>query len=194
MVDKIAKIVRIATIPPVLACALATALYVYDPFLIGGLIQYFALVFFLTVMPALAYPLQPFIPRFRDKGREGQRTLAFAASVLGYMCGIIFSLVMSAPLAIHIIYWTYFLSVVILTIFNKFTCWKASGHACGVVGPISASIYFIGTDVLPVILIFIMMSWASLKMKRHTIVELILGGISSALAFFIVLLITNIFL
>lgn len=192
MLEKIAKIVRVSTIPPVLVCALATSLYIYDPLLIGGLVHYCALVFFLAVLPVLAYPLQPLIPHYKHKGREGQRTLAFIASVAGYLCGIIFSLVVSAPIATHIIYWTYFISVIILTIFNKFTPWKASGHACGVAGPICAFIYFIGPKTLPVVLIFVIMAWASLKIKRHTLIELVLGGISSVTAFLIVLLAVNI--
>ena len=186
-VDRLAKIIRIITIPPVLAAALAITLFSYDAALIGSTAQFYALLFFLTILPALAYFLQPFLPLYRDKGRAGQRKLAFIASAAGYSCGLIFALVTSATKTVRMIYWTYFVSVLMLTVFNKATPWRASGHACGVVGPISLMVSFIGPQTLPVVLVFALMAWASLRTKRHTPVELILGGIDSVFAFLLVL-------
>jgi len=173
-VDRLAKIIRIITIPPVLAAALAITLFSYDAALIGSTAQFYALLFFLTILPALAYFLQPLLPLYRDKGRAGQRKLAFIASAAGYSCGLIFALVTSATKTVRMIYWTYFVSVLMLTVFNKATPWRASGHACGVAGPISLMVFFL-------------MAWASLRTKRHTPVELILGGIDSVFAFLLVL-------
>lgn len=191
--NHLAKAIRIITIPPVLAAGLATALFIYDKALLGDNTQFYAMIFFLTILPAFAYLLQPFLPLFREKGRDGQRRLAFIASAAGYICGVIFAFATAAPITVHIIYWTYLVSVLLLTVFNKATQWKASGHACGVTGPMSMLLYFIGPRSLPSILVFVLMAWASLKTKRHTLVELILGGIDSVIAFLLVLLVVNSF-
>lgn len=188
----LAKTIRILTIPPVLAFAMTTTLFLCDAALLGSFLQYCAMIIFLSVLPILAYPLQPFLPAFKHKGREGQRSLAFIASVIGYLGGIIFAFLTSATQIVHVIYWTYLVSVAVLVIFNKITPWRASGHACGVAGPLCTFVYFIGPQTLPLVLIFALMVWASLKIKRHTPVELILGGADSVLAFFLVLTIARI--
>ena len=38
---------------------------------------------FLVVLPLLAYPLQKYIPHFKDSGRDGQRSLAMIFSAAG---------------------------------------------------------------------------------------------------------------
>lgn len=192
--NRLAKIIRIITVPPLLAFMLITLLYAYDMALLGSFFQYCALIFFVSVMPALAYPLQPFIPKFKNMGREGQRSLAFITSVTGYVCGVIFASVTASTITVQIICWTYFVSVFILVLFNKTTRWRASGHACGVAGPIISTIYFIGPQTLPMVLIFALMVWASLRIKRHTLTELILGGSCSIAAFGLVMLIVKVFI
>jgi len=189
--NRLAKILRILTIPPVLAFVLVTVLFVADRTSIGSPVQYGALIVFLSLFPALAYPLQPFLPGFQEKGREGQRELAFFTSVSGYLCGVIFAAATRAPSMVHIICWAYLLSVGILTIFNKITPWRASGHACGVAGPLCALIYFFGSKALPLAIVFALMAWSSIKLKRHALVEIILGGATSLVAFFIALLVIS---
>lgn len=188
------KLIRIITVAPFMALLLTTLLYLNDPSMFGGISQYLASIFFLTVMPVLAYPLQPFILGFITKKRDGQRRLAFITAFLGYICGIIFAVVTKAPLTMHVIYWTYFLSVSLLTLFNGFTPWKASGHACGVCGPIVVMVYYLGPVALVSILLYIAMFWASVKMNRHTPLELILGGLDSVAAFAIVIFVIHIIL
>ena len=46
-----------------------TLLYVYRPAMFGGAPHYAMALLFLTVFPLLAYPLQPFLPKFRGAGR-----------------------------------------------------------------------------------------------------------------------------
>ena len=186
--DLMAKFLRVLTIPPVLAVALVSVIFMADQASVGGLVQYGAMILFLAAFPALAYPLQPFLPAFKGRGREGQRELAFFTSVLGYLCGVIFAAVTRAPGMVHIICWSYLLSVGLLTLLNKTTPVKASGHACGVAGPLCALIYFFGAVALPVAVIFALMAWSSIKLKRHGFLEIIFGGATSAIAFFLALL------
>ncbi|MDR3209196.1 MAG: hypothetical protein LBT36_01015 [Oscillospiraceae bacterium] len=189
--DKLCKVIRAVSVPPLAALVMVSALYIFAPGSLGALPQAIALVVFLTVLPVLAYPLQPLIPGFKGTGRAGQRKLAFIACVVGYACGIAFALLTRAPRTVHIIYWTYFLSVALLTVFNAATKWKASGHACGVAGPLIAMIYFLGARTLPLILAYFAVFWASVRIKRHTPLEFILGGLDSIAAFALVLLVSK---
>ena len=93
MKQKIAKIVRVATLAPIIALIAATIMFVCKPEIFGDAATYILTLVFLTVLPLLAYPLQPVFPAFRDKGRSGQRTLAMIMAVVGYILGIIFALV-----------------------------------------------------------------------------------------------------
>ena len=187
----LAKFLRIMTIPPVLAIVLITVIFGADQASFGGYTQYGAMILFIAVFPSLAYLLQPFLPGFKEKGREGQRELAFFTSVLGYLCGVIFAIVTRAPSIIHIICWSYLLSVGLLTLVNKTTPVKASGHACGVAGPLCALIYYFGIIALPVTVVFILMAWSSIKLKRHGCFDIIFGGATSVTAFFLALLVIS---
>ena len=186
MADKLASATRIITAPPFGAFLLATILFFYDSMIFGSLLMYCAMVLFLTVLPTVAYPLQPFVPFFKGKGRKGQRDLAFVTSVIGYICGIVFAFLTGATKAVFIIYFAYFLSVAILALVNQVSRWKASGHACGAAGLVVGLVYFTNFKAMPMLLFFVAMSWASLRMKRHTVTELILGGLASLSAFVIV--------
>jgi len=185
--EKLAKVVRVLTIPPVMALLLIVSLAIRDSSSLGGAFQISALIFFLCALPVLAYPLQPIVPWYNKRGREGQRDLAFVMAGVGYVGGIVFAFLSKAPVLVHVVYWTYAVSVGLLTLFNNVTPWRASGHACGVAGPLAAMVHYIGKTALPFLLIFFAMMWASIKIKRHTLTELVLGGIDSVAAFLIVL-------
>ena len=93
--NKLAKLVRVATIPSVAACAALCVIYAYDSTLIGSFVNFLLAILFLGILPMLAYPLQPFIPHFKDKGREGQRNLAMVFAFLGYVLGCTVNIFMS---------------------------------------------------------------------------------------------------
>lgn len=168
MADKLAKIIRVVTVAPIMALFMLLILYFTEPALFGSLLNFILSILFLTVFPLLAYPLQPFIPKYKDKGREGQRTLAMLFAVAGYVGGCLSALLMHAPKSVWIVYSCYLLSGVLITAFNKLLHLRASGHACGAAGPFAILIYFgkiagyLGVPILAAVF------WASLKMKRHT--------------------------
>lgn len=175
-VDKVSKIIRVITIPSVMATALLTILYVVMPEIFGALYQYFLSLLFIVVLPVLAYPIQPLVPGFRGRGRDGQRKLAILMSLLGYIGGILCGVLLKAPLTLVFIYLTYLFSGLFIFIFSKIIRIKASGHACGVAGPIAMLVYLISPWFLFAILILGATYIASLRMKRHTLPELILGS------------------
>lgn len=70
---KLAKIIRIVTVVPVMALVMLSILYGLRPDIFQETSNFILAIIFLTVFPLLAYPLQLLLPKFRNKGREGQR-------------------------------------------------------------------------------------------------------------------------
>lgn len=182
--NKIAKTVRVVTIPPLLVTSLLIILYFGRPDFFRGLYDLFAGISFLAIIPTLAYPLQPIIPGFKGKGRKGQRTLAFITSGIGYVGGILYAVISKVSSELLLIFASYFVSVIVLTVFNMILKHKASGHSCGVVGPLIFTVYFLGWGwLIPCVALAGAVAWSSVALKRHTPNDLFLGGLSAMLAF-----------
>lgn len=171
----ISKIIRILTVAPLMALVMTLTIYFNDPAFFGGTENFILQILFLTVLPLLAYPLQPIIKVFRSKGREGQRTLAMIFAVCGYIAGLISALALHSKESVQIIYISYLLSGVLVVLLNKLFKFRASGHTCGIVGPFALLLYFGQGWGLLGIPVLAAAWWASLKMKRHTASQLI-GG------------------
>ena len=174
--SKLAKLVRTLTLAPIMAAVTLTILYVCTTDVFQSVLEYMGAIAFLVILPILAYPLQPFIPSYKEKGREGQRQLAIVMAVLGYIGGIIVAVSTSIPEKQKIIYFMYFFSGILIMVFNKVIKVRASGHACGVVGPVAILTYCMGPLALFGLIVLVVVYWASLKMERHTISQLFWGS------------------
>ncbi len=174
--NKIALFIRKITIPPVFAVVLLCSVYVTHPAAIGSVWQLIAGILFLAGLPTLAYPLQKYIPHFKDKGRDGQRNLAMLFSFAGYLLGTVVTLWQDAPVELKIIYLEYLFCGISMLVLNKVFKLKASGHACGVIGPMIMMVYlglYIPAAICALFAVPVYIS--SVKTKRHTPMQL-LGG------------------
>jgi len=177
MKSKIMKIIRVATVAPIMALLTMLLLFFYRKSIFGNTINLFLSILFLTVLPLLAYPLQRFMPHYKDQGREGQRNLAIVFAVLGYLFGCISCFFSKAPITMWIIYLEYLLSGLLIFAFTKFFHRKASGHSCGVAGPIALMVTLGVPALIPGILLLALVCWASISMKRHTFGQLVGGTV-----------------
>ena len=173
----LSRMIRRFTVPPVFAAGLLITVYAFYPRYYGSVWHLIAGLFFLALLPTLAYPLQKYIPHFKDRGREGQRTLAMIFSFSGYFLGTLVTLLSRAPAKLLSIYLAYLLCGIGVLLLNKLIRIKASGHACGIVGPILMLLYFDLT--VPAILgmmLVIPVYVASLQTKQHTAPQLLSGS------------------
>jgi hypothetical protein len=186
----LAKVIRVISIPPVMVFTLLIILMIArDDFFLNAMEVGIAIIC-LAIVPVLAYPLQKIIPGLKEKGREGQRELAFALSAAGYLTACLYGVIAKSNPNLMLIFGTYMLSVIILIIFNKGLKLRASGHACSVSGPIIFLCYSLGLKAAFLcILLYGAILWASLELKRHTLKEFILGTASCMIAFLCNLLI-----
>ncbi len=179
--NKISFFIRKITIPPVFATLLSVTVYVFHRKYFGSIWQLLLAILFLAVLPTLAYPLQRFIPKFKDKGRDGQRTLAMIFSFVGYLAGTTVAFALSTPTELKVIYLEYLFCGICILIFNKLFHLKVSGHTCGIVGPVLLFVYFklyiaAAIGALLIIPVFI----SSIRTKRHTAWQLIGGSLIPA--------------
>lgn len=173
--DRFYKTVRIATIPSITALVLLIILLIYD---IVTPIEMITASVFLSILPIMSYPLQRFIPPFKYDGRNGQRNLAILFSVIGYVLGVTVSLITNAHRDVLLIYLVYLMSGILILVINKIFHFKASGHSCGVLGPISFLLYFqLYIPALIGAIIAVLVFISSIKTKRHTLLQLAVGAV-----------------
>ena len=182
----LAKIIRGVAIPPTFVVVLSIFMYFLHPTMFRHVGDLFAVIIALALVPALAYVLAPILPGFKNKGRKGSRTLAFITSAFGYTGGMIYAFTSGATADLKFIFGGYMLALVMLIIFNKVFKLKASGHACGILGPLLYAVYFLGIWwLIPCLAVGAAVVWASVYRKSHTPKELALGGLCACVGFFV---------
>lgn len=174
-----AKIIRGATVPPAIVTVLFVLLYILREDVVETPLDLALSIFFLAVVPVLAYPLQAIVPAFRPGGQKMKRRLAFILSIMGYIAAFTVSMLRGAIPNLAYIDAVYLCSVLVLTLLNVCTPWHASGHACSIVGPIGLLACFFGWRAILVGAVIVALSfWSSVYLKRHTVREYLLGAVS----------------
>lgn len=171
----VARIMRILTVPPIMALILVSVLAGSRPDILTTQSELAALVLLLAVIPALAYLWQ----KWRDGRveREKQRDIAFVFTAVGYSTAFFGAVASHRNRKLVMICMTYFLSVSLLTVCNKWLHIRASGHACGATSPLLLLVWLTGWKaLLPCMLVVGGVAWSSLYLKRHTLRELAAGG------------------
>ncbi len=185
--NKVSLAIRKITVPSVFAALLLTTIYIVYPEYFGSVWQLIAGLLFLTILPVTAYPLQKYIPKYADRGREGQRGLAMLFSALGYLLGAGTAFLTAAPVQLKLVYTEYLFCGIAMLVFNKIFKMKASGHACGIVGPVLLLVYF--RLFIPALVGVVMITpvfVSSIRTKQHTVPQLIGGSIIPAVMLMIV--------
>ncbi len=184
--EKAAGIIRIITVPPVMALILFVVLFRFKDNVFVRTSDFVAGTLLLVIVPVLAYPLQMVIPSLRKEGRDGQRKLAFIISLLSYTGMLLYGIMEQVSRNMFILCLTYFLTVLLLTICNKLLHIKASGHAASCTSPLVFFVYYFSWPLLlPCLFVFLVILWASRTTKRHTNQEFLIGAFLCILSFLI---------
>lgn len=178
----IAKIVRILSVPPLMVTMLAVVIELGKGDVFRSWQELAVFWICLALIPVLAYPLTVLFPALKKEGREGERNTAFVTSTVGYFLGLCCALISRNP---HLIFvtGTYVCSVALLLVWNKLLKIRSSGHGCSVVGPFAFGIWYFGLPaVLPCVILYALILWASLYLKRHTLREFLGGSLICLIA------------
>ena len=184
MKNNFAKIIRIISVPPIMVTFLLVILNTARPDIFRNNVEVLISIILLGIVPVLAYPFQFLSSSLEDKGRIMQRKLAFIFSLIGYATALLWAILVHTSKELLMICSTYFISVVILTFFNKVLKKRASGHACSITGPLVFLIYLVDWKLIfPCLIIATLIFWSSLYLQRHTKTDLFYGVLSNLLAF-----------
>lgn len=176
--DKGYKVIRIITVAPVLALIMVCVVAENCGGVFSSPWHLAYSMFFLGVLPLLAYPLQKYIPAYEDKGREGQKNLAIIFAETGFTMGCIMSFVFPAPDGLRVIFLEYICGAFVVLIFNKGFHIRLSGHACGALAPVALFLHFrLYAAAVAGMVLAVLVFAASIKTKRHTFFQLVGGGL-----------------
>ena len=189
MKERVAKAIRIITVPPVLTLAMLGILYYLYGEKFATLSQLVMALILLVLVPSCAYLISNSENNNQTDKRGKQRKMAFIFNLVGYLSAMIIGFFMMCTEMMMCILISYFLAVLILTFVNKVSGVKASGHACSCVLPYLILCYWSGGKVVLICLILYLGEfWASVSLKRHTVFEFISGSFVAIVVFSIVFL------
>lgn len=172
-------LIRILTLPPLMAAAAVSILHGRLGLFPGG--SYLAALFFLSVLPVMAYPFCFAVPALRKKGRPMQRKMAVIFSVAGYLGGMVYCRVQGLGKVEGMVFFAYLCSGVLIGVMSGCFHFRCSGHACAMAGPVTllgmqvSPLCFLGYGLLVPVFV------SSMRLKRHTKEELIAGALTPSL-------------
>lgn len=174
---------RILTVPPILATVFLSVLWYRSGEVYHSISEFLFSVFFLGIMPVLAYAVHFIVPSFREKGRTLQRTITFIFTLAGYLAAFLYGIFTNVGVGLQMIYCAYFFAVVFLSAMNYIFKKKASGHACSFIEPaIMLLLFSLPWWAVLFIVLGMISVWSSLCLKRHQPKELFWGGCCSVAA------------
>lgn len=186
LTEKLARIISILFVPPTFTIVVFT--------LFAFILETESLKIIVTILTALFFGfISPIILFFilRKKGMlkdidasvKEERTFPFFLAVLFYIAGLAVLIIFRVNL-VSIAFWFCYISNTLLTILiNKH--WKISAHSMGASGALAALFFVFGLPVLFFGFLVLLLGWARIQLKMHTVLQVITGII---LAFFSVFL------
>lgn len=170
---------HIVNTPFIAGAAITLLLFSLNPQVPQRLLGWSVSLVFLTIVPALS--LLFYIPKRNEQWsstEKRQRVMSFVFMAVSYPIGYAILKLLHAPPIYEAVMLSYVMVVLGLILVNLF--FKASGHAAGVAGPVSALIYLYGLIATPLIALIPLTMWARVKAKGHTLSQTIVGTILSA--------------
>jgi membrane-associated phospholipid phosphatase len=188
--QKLARLISIIFIPPVLT----VISFFYLALKFEGDSYKSNLTLIITILFGFILQIASFV-YFRKKGLlsdvdakiKNERTLPFTVSLLVYILGFILLLLLKANI-ISIAFWFCYISNTFLVILiNRYL--KISIHAMGVSGPLALFIFIIGIEALILIPVLLAVGWSRIKLKCHTLTEIVAGAFLGFISVYIQLIV-----
>ena len=106
------------------------------------------------------------------------RTEPFLWAMAAYLMGVICLLWFKAPFAVTALMACYFGNAIVMLFITL--SWKISIHMVGVMGPLTALIFQLGSRIAPLLLLLIPVAWARLELKAHNKMQIAAGVVLSS--------------
>ena len=110
-----------------------------------------------------------------DASIKEERTIPMLISVLFFVAG--FAILFFAEINLIILaFWFCYISNTLLTVLIN-RVWKISAHTMGAAGPAAVFTIVLGYNGLLFLLLVLILGWSRVKLKCHTVAQVITGGI-----------------
>lgn len=139
------------------------------------------ILFFVVIPILLMWILKKFkmIKSF-DVFERQKRIIPFIFTIISYSLGFVILLyAKDSPVFLKSMTLCYIINTVVILIVTIW--WKMSVHAMAIAGPIVGLHYFFGNVILPFYLLIILVGYSRVVLKRHTIAQVIAGGLTGVL-------------
>ena len=107
------------------------------------------------------------------------RTEPFLWAMASYLMGVTVLLWYNAPFVVTALMACYFVNAIVMLLITL--QWKISIHMVGVMGPITALIFELGTKIAPLMLLILPVAWARLELKAHNKKQVAAGAVLSSI-------------
>lgn len=179
--NRIEKFTRVITIPAIVSGLTVLVLYLFADNAMST-VDFIVSEVCLMLIPALAYPIREIFHIGKDR-REGQRSTAMVFSAVSYVGGSVWALAANASSITKVLFSSHVISVAVLLILNKLVRFKASGHACSTTAPTVILAWQLNAYLLiPCVLLISAVYRSSIKLKQHTLPQLLAGSAVSVCA------------
>jgi len=141
----------------------------------------FITLFFATILPLIMVVVltrRGILPDIWASERES-RVIPFTGAIISYLLGAATLMAARSPAAITSLMLCYVGNTVIMMLISL--RWKISVHGSGIAGPVAALIYLLGSVAVPLLLLILLVGWARLELKAHTIAQVATGALLTIL-------------
>lgn len=107
------------------------------------------------------------------------RTEPFLWAMASYLMGVTALLWYNAPFVVTALMACYFVNAIVMLCITLY--WKISIHMVGVMGPITALMFELGTKIAPLMLLLLPVAWARLELKAHNKKQVAAGAVLSSI-------------
>lgn len=179
MTNRLAKIISVLFVPP----SFTLLVFTYFAFTLETEIIKRIILISITLTFGFLFHIILFF-YLRKKGKiadseasiKEERTFPFLVSIIFYTIGFIILLLTDISIVSIAFWFCYISNTFLIMIINK--SWKISAHMMGAAGPLAALIFAIGFNAFYFIPLILIIAWARLYLKLHSVPQIIAGALT----------------
>ena len=110
---------------------------------------------------------------------KDERFFPFMTTIASYLIGLVLLISVNSPGPVTALMASYIVNGLVMVFITL--KWKISIHASGIASPIMALIFFLGSSLIPLVILFLPVAWARLELKAHSKWQLTMGAVVSGI-------------
>ena len=133
---------------------------------------------FLPMVSVFAFLKFGVISDFYASNKD-ERFFPFMTTIGSYLIGLVLLIYNGSPAPVTALMASYIVNGLVMVFITL--KWKISIHASGIASPIMALIFFLGSSLIPLVVLVLPVAWARLELKAHSKWQLTMGALVSGI-------------